>query len=104
MPGADDAAVFAALGDATRLRLIGRLRAGPTSIVGLTEGADMTRQAVTKHLYVLEKAGLVTCARLGRTRQWQLDRRRLDAARAALEALSRDWDARLERLKALVEA
>ena len=53
------APVFAALGDATRLRLVARLcTGGPASIAGLTESVDVTRQAVTKHLHVLENAGV----------------------------------------------
>ena len=54
-----EAAVFAALGDETRLTLVERLRSGPASIVSLTGSANMSRQAITKHLQVLEKAGLV---------------------------------------------
>ena len=102
--GGDDAAVFAALGDPTRLAIVNRLGVeGSASIVGLTEGADMSRQAVTKHLYVLEKAGLVTCVRRGRTSLWTLKRQKLEAARAALDAISRQWDEALARLRALVE-
>ena len=102
-PGAE-AALFAALGDETRLRLVGQLGdAGPASIAALTKGGGLTRQAVTKHLYVLEKAGLVTCARLGRESLWRLERQRLDAARAWLEQRSRMWDGKIGRLRALVE-
>ena len=100
---ADNATLFAALGDETRLRLVARLGAGAESIVSLTRGGDLTRQAVTKHLYVLEKAGLVTCARLGRESVWQLQRQRLDDARNFLELISRQWDERLDRLKTFVE-
>lgn len=66
------APVFAALGDETRLRLVARLcDAGPLSIVKLTVGADMTRQAITKHLHVLQHAGLVRERRRGRESAWQ---------------------------------
>ena len=94
---------FAALGDPTRLAIVGRLSRGPAAIVRLADGAGMSRQAVTKHLYVLEKAGLVTCTRRGRTAVWELEPRRLDEARAALDAISRHWDEALDRLRLFVE-
>ena len=100
----DEAAVFAALGDDTRLGLMARLgEEGPSSIARLTLGGAMTRQAVTKHLYVLEKAGLVTCARLGRESLWQVECRRMEEARKFLDLMSRRWDERIERLRAYVE-
>ena len=99
----DNASLFAALGDETRLRLVERLGAGAESIVSLTRDTAMTRQAVTKHLYVLEKAGLVSCARLGRESLWRLERKRLDDARNFLDLMSRQWDERLDRLKTFVE-
>jgi DNA-binding transcriptional ArsR family regulator len=97
------APVFAALGDETRLRLLGRLEDGPLSISRLTEGAAISRQAVTKHLRVLAGAGLVRDARHGRERLWQLDAATLDDARRWLERVSRRWDEALERLRKLVE-
>src|SRR5260370_8905280 len=76
---ADSAPVFAALGDPTRLGLVARLCAsGPMSIVRLTEGAHVTRQAVTKHLPVLARAGLVHGPRVGRDHAWELDPSPLD--------------------------
>ena len=99
----DKAILFAALGDETRLALVEQLRAGPASIVSLTGEAHMSRQAVTKHLHVLEKAGLITCARLGRTTVWQLERPRLDEARHYLDLISQHWDGALERLRSHVE-
>ncbi|WP_303830699.1 ArsR/SmtB family transcription factor [Asticcacaulis taihuensis] len=103
MPETNEAAVFAALGDETRLALVKRLQAGPASIVGLTGEANISRQAVTKHLHVLEKAGLVTCARLGRTTVWQLERPKFDDARHYLDIISRQWEGALERLRVHVE-
>ena len=98
------AAVFAALGDPTRLGLVARLCAGgPLSIARLTEGTDVTRQAVTKHLHVLQQAGLVRSLRHGRQSVWEMETRRLEAARRYLEQISQRWDAALERLKAAVE-
>lgn len=99
----DKALLFAALGDETRLALVQQLRAGPASIVSLTGEAQMSRQAVTKHLHVLEKAGLITCTRLGRTTLWQLERPRLDDARQYLDLISQQWDGALERLRSHVE-
>jgi DNA-binding transcriptional ArsR family regulator len=98
------APVFAALGDATRLRLVARLCAdGPLSISRLSEGAGVTRQAVTKHLQALGDAGLVRDAWLGRERIWELEPRRLELARRALDRIGEQWDAALGRLRALVE-
>ncbi len=95
--------MFAALGDETRLRLVSRLCRGPASITVLTSGAGITRQAVTKHLVVLSSAGLVSDSRRGRERLWALEPSRLEDARRSLEALSRQWDERLGRLRQLVE-
>jgi DNA-binding transcriptional ArsR family regulator len=98
------APLFAALGDETRLYVIAQLCAnGPMSIARLTEGSDVTRQAVTKHLAVLEQAGLVRGYRAGRERVWELEPDRLDDARRTLDFISDRWDAALARLKRLVE-
>ena len=100
----DAAPVFAALGDETRLRLLSRLGEGrPLSISALADGQPISRQAVTKHLRVLETAGLVRSARAGREQRWELEAERLETAKAWLETLSKRWDERLERLRALVE-
>jgi DNA-binding transcriptional ArsR family regulator len=104
MSPAPSASVFAALGDPTRLGLVARLCAGgPLSIARLTEGTEVTRQAVTKHLHVLEEAGVVRGLRQGRQSVWALETRKLEAARRALEQMSQRWDAALSRLKAAVE-
>ena len=98
------AAVFAALGDDTRLLMVGRLSSGgPMSTTRLTSGSGVTRQAVTKHLEVLEGAGLVRGSRVGRERIWALEPQPLDEARRSIELISRQWDRALGRLKALVE-
>jgi len=73
------------------------------SITGLSEGSPVTRQAVTKHLRVMEKARLVHCTRRGRESIWELDRRRLEEARRYLGIISEQWDAALDRLRAFVE-
>jgi DNA-binding transcriptional ArsR family regulator len=98
------AALFAALGDPMRLRLVARLGgAGRMSIAGLTAGSGVTRQAITKHLRVLEAAGLARSRRRGRELLWQLERRRLQEARRCLDSISRQWDEALGRLRDLVE-
>lgn len=98
------APVFAALGDEQRLRIVSRLsREGPLSISRLAEGAEVTRQAVTKHLHVLEDAGLARGERVGREVVWAIEPRSLERARAQLVAISRQWDDALERLRAMVE-
>jgi len=99
------AALFAALGDQKRLWLVARLcHDGPASITRLAAGARITRQAVTKHLRVMEHAGLVRSSRRGRERVWQLEQHKLDEARRYLNQISLQWDEALERLRALVEA
>lgn len=96
--------VFAALGDATRLGLLGRLSAdGPLSITRLSEGTGVTRQAITRHLYALGDAGLVRHARRGRERVWELDAKRLEKAKRCLDLIAAQWDAAADRLKAFVE-
>lgn len=100
----EQALLFAALGDQTRLRLIWRLCAcGPSSTTQLSEDADISRQAITKHLRTMAAAGLVRDARRGRERIWELEPRRLDDARSYLDRISAQWDAAIERLRAFVE-
>jgi DNA-binding transcriptional ArsR family regulator len=100
------APVFAALGDETRLRIVVRLCVeGPLSIVDLSADADVTRQAITKHLHALARAGLVRSAAQSGKRQriWELAPRRLDDARRYLDLISSQWDDALERLRSHVE-
>lgn len=98
------APVFAALGDENRLRLVARLcREGPMSIAKLSAGFPITRQAITKHLRVMEEAGLVRSTPRGRESVWQLEEKRLAEARRHLQAISARWDETLDRLKNLVE-
>ena len=97
-------ALFAALGDPTRLRLLIRLSRGePLSIKELATGARMTRQAVTKHLHILAGAGVATPSRQGREQRWSLDQQQLAQARQFLERIAQQWDNALARLKATVE-
>lgn len=73
------------------------------SITRLTAGSNITRQAITKHLLMMEKAGLVQGTRQGRENVWQLDLQRLDDARHYLDVISKQWDAALGRLRRFVE-
>ena len=98
------APVFAALGDATRLRLVARLARGePLSIARLAAGEPLTRQAVTKHLRVLAGAGVVRGRRHGREHRWELQPQPILDARRQLERIATQWDDALARLKAAVE-
>ena len=99
------APVFAALGDPTRLALVSHLSdGGARSIARLCDGHALTRQAVTKHLQVLERAGLVSRLRVGRESQYALRPEPIAEARDYLGTVSAQWDDALARLKALVEA
>lgn len=96
--------VFFALGDPTRLAVLRRLgERGAQSATGLSGDADVTRQAIVKHLRVLEGAGLVTHEKRGREVLYALDTRRLDEARAFLDAIEAGWDRAIERLRSIVE-
>lgn len=98
------APIFAALGDETRLNLVTKLAAGqPQSIAQLTDGTELTRQAVTKHLRVLEGARLVRSVRSGRESLFELDPAPIRAVRDYAEVVSQQWDDALMRLKEFVE-
>jgi DNA-binding transcriptional ArsR family regulator len=100
----ESAPIFAALGDETRLQIVARLCAeGPLSITRLSEGAGVTRQAITKHLNALSAAGLARHVKSGREQIWELETRRLEMARRCLDRISDQWDVALNRLKAFVE-
>ena len=99
------ALVFAALGDETRLALVRKLSGGePRSISQLAEGSKLTRQAITKHLRVLERVGIVHGERVGRESLFAYDPAPLGEAKEYLERVSEQWDGALARLKALVES
>ena len=98
------APVFAALGDETRLTLLARLcERAPCSISQLAAGSPVTRQAITKHLRVLEGVGLVRAEAIGRECVFELDSGPLEQARDYLALVSQQWDEALVRLKAFVE-
>lgn len=98
------APLFTALGDETRLRLVSRLaREGPLSIARLTEGTQLSRQAISKHLRVLSGAGLARGRRRGREQIWQIEADKLGDARRYLGEISAQWDEAIVRLRKLVE-
>jgi DNA-binding transcriptional ArsR family regulator len=98
------APLFDALGDANRLRIVVRLcDGGPSSTSQVTQAVPVTRQAATKHLQLLEAAGLVSSTRRGRERIWTLQTQPLAQASDYLDQLSRRWDAAIDRLRSYVE-
>jgi DNA-binding transcriptional ArsR family regulator len=98
------ASVFAALGDETRLALIGKLSNGaPQSISRLAKGSTLTRQAITKHLRVLEGAGVVHSVRVGRESRFEFKPEPLKELQSYLERVSDQWERALARLKSFVE-
>jgi DNA-binding transcriptional ArsR family regulator len=102
--GRTNAHVFAALGDETRLLLVAKLCDGQSwSISQLTSGSRLTRQAITKHLRVLQQAGVVRSIRAGRQSLFTFEPRAVEEAREYLERVSAQWDEALGRLKAFVE-
>jgi len=95
---------FAALGDETRLALVVRLSDGrPHSISRLTRGTRLTRQAITKHLRVLEGAGMVHSARAGRESLYEFNPQPIIGLKEYIDLVSGEWDRALVRLKDLVE-
>ena len=100
----DPVLVFAALGDATRWELVSRLCDGrPRSITQLADGHCLTRQAVTKHLRVLERAGIVRSSRVGRESRYCYVPEPIEGVRSYLDVVCRQWDEALGRLKMFLE-
>ncbi len=100
----DAAPVFAALGDTTRLELLHRLGDGQArSITQLSDGLGLTRQGVTKHLRVLQEAGIIRARKVGRERRFKYRPESIDEVRTYLDRVSKQWDDALARLKAFVE-
>ena len=95
---------FAALGDETRLSLVAALCGGqPRSISQLTRRSKLTRQAITKHLRVLESAGIVRSVRSGRESLFWFHPERIEETKQYLDRVSQQWDEALARLKSFVE-
>lgn len=98
------APVFAALGDATRLSLLTKLCAWqPQSISELAKGSNLSRQAITKHLRVLESAGVVRSTRAGRESLFEFEVEPIEQIKTYLDRVSEQWDQALARLKSFVE-
>jgi len=98
------ASVFAALGDETRLSLLAKLCGGqPRSISQLREGSKLTRQAITKHLRVLERAEIVHSVRAGRENRFEFNPHAIAGIKQYLDFVSEQWDRALSRLKSFVE-
>ena len=100
----EPARTFAALGDPVRLALIEALADGrPRSIAELAQGLPMSRQGVSKHLRVLEGAGVLAAEREGRETRFRTEPEVLADARDYLARVAKGWDDALRRLKAHVE-
>ena len=100
----EPARVFAALGDPVRLALLADVAGGVRSITDLAAGRAISRQAVTKHLKVLEDAGVLTSERAGREVHWRGRPEGLAAAQRHLDRVAARWDGALARLKTHAEA
>jgi ArsR family transcriptional regulator, cadmium/lead-responsive transcriptional repressor len=101
----DDDALWAAVGDPTRRRVLDALLAqGEATTTTLAEGLPVTRQAVAKHLAVLNRVGLVSGQRRGREVRYTLRPERLDDAAEAMARVAAQWDGRLARIKRLAES
>lgn len=104
MSTTEPAALFAALGDPTRLALVGRLSSGSAlSIAALSQDFRTSRQAVTKHLRVLEESGLVQQRRCGRETRFVLDPDAIAAGRQYLDQVAAQWEAALGRLATFID-
>ena len=102
--GIAHAPVFAALGDETRLALVAKLSGGqPRSISQLTKGSKLTRQAITKHLRVLESVGIVHSVHAGRESVFEFDPTPIKEMREYLDFVSEQWDQALVRLKSFID-
>ena len=98
------ARVFGALGEKTRLAVVAKLCGGEAcSITQLSEKSKLTRQAITKHLGVLERAGIVRSSHAGRERLFEFDFELLVGLRSYFDSVAKEWDQTLSRLKSLVE-
>jgi DNA-binding transcriptional ArsR family regulator len=104
VPGVDDE-LWSAIGEPTRRRMLDLLLAdGVGTATTLGQQLPVTRQAVTKHLAVLDRAGLVRSTSQGRERRYRVDEIQFARAVAQLTAVGSAWDARLQRIKRIAEA
>jgi DNA-binding transcriptional ArsR family regulator len=93
-------AIFAALADPTRREIVGRLSQGEATVTELAAPHAMSLQAVSQHIQVLERCGLVSRGRHRQTRPCRLEARTLEAAVSWLEESRRAWSERMDRLDA----
>jgi DNA-binding transcriptional ArsR family regulator len=102
---AEDDALWAAVADPTRRRVLDALLDhGEANTTMLAEGLPVTRQAVAKHLAVLDRVGLVACERRGREVRYAVQPARLDDATEAMARVAAQWDRRLARIKRIAES
>jgi DNA-binding transcriptional ArsR family regulator len=100
-----DETLWSAVGDSTRRRIVDQLLAdGDGTATRLSDCLPVSRQAIAKHLAVLERAGLVRSAPSGRERRYEVDEVQLGRAVAQLASVGKAWDARLNRIKRIAEA
>ncbi|MBB6035245.1 ArsR/SmtB family transcription factor [Phytomonospora endophytica] len=100
-----DDELWSAIGDPTRRRMLDLLLAeGAGTATSLSARLPVTRQAIAKHLGVLDRVGLVHSAAAGRERRYQVDEAQLARAVAQLASVGSAWDARLQRIKRIAEA
>jgi DNA-binding transcriptional ArsR family regulator len=104
MSTAVDDDLWSAIGDPNRRRMLDLLlREGSGTATSLSERLPVTRQAVAKHLAVLDRVGLVHARAAGRERHYRVDEAQLARAAAQLEEVGSSWDSRLQRIKRLAE-
>jgi len=100
-----DDELWSAVGDPTRRRLLDQLLLdGAGTATSLSHHLPVTRQAVSKHLDMLDRAGLVHATAIGREKRYQVDDAQLSRAVAQLSSVGSAWDARLRRIKKIAEA
>ncbi len=100
-----DDELWSAIGDPSRRRVLDLLvRGGEASASWLAGQVPFSRQAVSKHLAVLEEAGLISRRKQGREVLYQVDAARLDQATRAMAEFARQWDRRLDTIKRLAES
>ena len=105
LAGRVDDDLWSAIGDPTRRRMLDLLlTAGAGTATTLSDGLPVTRQAVAKHLVVLDRVGLVHATTSGRERLYRVDEAQLARAVAQLSSVGSAWDARLHRIKTIAEA
>lgn len=105
MSVAIDDDLWSAIGDPTRRRMLDLLlETGAATATSLSEQLPVTRQAVAKHLGVLDRVSLVRSTPVGREKRYRVDEVQFERAVAQLNAVSDTWDARLRRIKQIAEA